>query len=123
MNRLTFLVAIGLVLGLSQAQKYTTRFDTLDIDNILTNERILKNYIKCILDEGPCTEEGRQLRKHIPDALTTQCDKCTDAQKKFVRKGALHLIQKRPEDWQKITKKFDPEAKYGAGFQEFLKGQ
>ena len=44
------------------AEQYTTKHDNLDIDKILNNNRILTNYIKCIMEQGPCTPEGRELR-------------------------------------------------------------
>lgn len=44
------------------AEDYTTKYDDMDIDRILQNGRILTNYIKCMLDEGPCTNEGRELK-------------------------------------------------------------
>ena len=34
---------------------YETRYDYLDIDKILTNDRILKRLMDCIMDRGPCT--------------------------------------------------------------------
>lgn len=42
---------------------YITRYDYLDIDKILTNERILKRLIDCIMDRGPCTREGKELKR------------------------------------------------------------
>jgi hypothetical protein len=54
-----------IVAALCAAEKpktYTTKYDNVDIDSILSNSRILSNYIKCLLDEGPCTPDGRELR-------------------------------------------------------------
>ena len=42
---------------------YITRYDYLDIDKILTNERILKRLVDCIMDRGPCTREGKELKR------------------------------------------------------------
>lgn len=53
-----FLVVIVVVFG----QTYNSRFDDINVDEILQNKRVLKNYIKCMLDEGPCTAEGREFR-------------------------------------------------------------
>nr|QPZ89236.1 chemosensory protein 2 [Dendroctonus adjunctus] len=101
-------------------QTYTSRFDTINIDEILSNKRVLNNYVRCVLDEGPCTAEGRELRTHIPEALRTNCAKCTPSQQKFVRKGANFLIKNDPNQWSRITKKFDPEGKFAAQFHQFL---
>lgn len=43
-------------------QLYTSQYDNFDVDRILHSERLLKSYIKCLLDKGPCTKEGRDLK-------------------------------------------------------------
>lgn len=44
------------------AEKYPEKYDNVDVDRILQNNRVLTNYIRCLMDEGPCTAEGRELR-------------------------------------------------------------
>ncbi|GBO98711.1 Ejaculatory bulb-specific protein 3, partial [Eumeta japonica] len=61
---------------------YTNKFDNVDVDGVLGNNRILTNYIKCLMEKGPCTPEGRELKKLLPDALQSDCSKCTNVQKK-----------------------------------------
>uniref|UniRef100_A0A336LYC3 CSON007979 protein n=1 Tax=Culicoides sonorensis TaxID=179676 RepID=A0A336LYC3_CULSO len=46
----------------TKQKQYTSRFDNVDVDKILKNDRILNNYIKCLLEKGPCTQEGRELK-------------------------------------------------------------
>lgn len=49
--------------GLCAADKqYTNKFDNVNVDNVLANDRILTNYIKCLMEKGPCTPEGRELK-------------------------------------------------------------
>jgi hypothetical protein len=43
-------------------EKYTTRYDNIDVDSILKNDRLLQNYVKCLLDKGRCTPEGAELK-------------------------------------------------------------
>jgi hypothetical protein len=62
------LLLLLLVAVLSTAEKpkgYTTKYDDVDVERILSNGRILTNYIKCIMDEGPCTPEGRELKSKL----------------------------------------------------------
>lgn len=59
---LCFLVVASLVYCTFAEEKYTTKFDNFDVDKVLNNNRILTSYIKCLLDEGNCTNEGRELR-------------------------------------------------------------
>jgi hypothetical protein len=59
------LLPVLLLAALSAADKqktYTTKYDNVDVDSILANNRILNNYIKCMLDEGPCTPDARELK-------------------------------------------------------------
>ncbi|KAJ9585920.1 hypothetical protein L9F63_020428, partial [Diploptera punctata] len=57
----------------------------------------------------------------LPEALRTNCEKCSDRQKKMVRKAANYLIKEKPNDWEKIAKKYDPDHQYSAQFRKFLK--
>nr|UMT69261.1 chemosensory protein 9 [Ophraella communa] len=117
--RLIFLLA---VVSYSFAQTYNTRYDNIDIDRILASKRLLDSYIHCLLDDNfkKCSPEGREFKKYIPEAIHTNCGKCSDSQKRIVKKAAKHIIQNRPQDWDKIRKKYDPERKYQQSFNTFL---
>lgn len=56
------LLVVSMSFGDNSKNKYTTKYDDINVDEILGNKRVLSNYIKCILDEGPCTPEGREFR-------------------------------------------------------------
>lgn len=43
--------------------KYTTKYDNVDIDEILKNDRLLNNYFKCLMDTGKCTADGEELKR------------------------------------------------------------
>lgn len=58
-----FLV-LSALLVLIPAQ-YTSKYDNVDVDKILKNDRVLTNYIKCLMEEGPCTPEGRELKSKL----------------------------------------------------------
>lgn len=42
--------------------KYETKYDNIDLDELLENNRLRKNYIKCLLGEGPCTPDAQELK-------------------------------------------------------------
>lgn len=42
---------------------YESRYDYLDIDKILANDRLLKRIMDCINDRVPCTREGKDLKR------------------------------------------------------------
>lgn len=43
-------------------QKYTNKFDNINVDEILGNDRLLSSYFKCLMDTGKCTPEGEELK-------------------------------------------------------------
>lgn len=47
-------------------ETYATKYDNVDVDEILKSDRLLNNYVKCLLDEGPCTPDGQQLKSINP---------------------------------------------------------
>jgi hypothetical protein len=47
------------------SDKYTTRYDHIDVDGILKSERLLRNYFNCLVDKGPCTREGLELKSEF----------------------------------------------------------
>ncbi|XP_055921373.1 ejaculatory bulb-specific protein 3-like [Eupeodes corollae] len=98
----------------SAASTYTTKFDNFDLDMVLNNKRVLANYIKCLNDKGPCTNEGRELKKLLPDALASDCSKCTETQKKNADKVVSHFRKNLPADFDSLLKKYDPKGVYRA---------
>lgn len=59
------LLVVALVVA-AQAQDvkptYTTKYDNLDLEEILRSDRLLKNYFNCLMDSGPCTPDGLELK-------------------------------------------------------------
>lgn len=54
----------------SSKKVYDTKFDNVDVDDLLKNDRLLKNYVKCLEYEGPCTPDGKMLRGKFSLDLT-----------------------------------------------------
>ncbi|XP_050084119.1 ejaculatory bulb-specific protein 3-like [Anopheles aquasalis] len=121
MKHLTMVAVLGLLVALASAQKYTDKFDNIDVDRVLSNDRILNNYLKCLLDKGPCTQEGRELKKTLPDALKTNCEKCSEKQRNSSRKVIAHLEDRKPVEWKKLLDKYDPEGIYKSKFEKLNK--
>lgn len=62
----TFVMVLLLgIVCMVMAQKYPVKFDNVNIETVLSNDRVLTNYIKCLLDKGACTREGRELKSMI----------------------------------------------------------
>nr|CAI5821728.1 unnamed protein product [Callosobruchus analis] len=122
MHQYSVLAFLVILLGLSNADNaYTSKYDNVDVDRILKNDRVLANYIKCLMEEGPCTAEGRELKKTLPDALASGCSKCNDKQKQTAEKVIKHLMTKRAKDWERLSKKYDPEGVYKQRYEGLVK--
>lgn len=57
-----FTLLATLALAWARPEQYTDRFDNVDIPEILDNQRLRVPYIKCLLGEGKCSPEGRELK-------------------------------------------------------------
>lgn len=44
------------------SELYTDKWDSVDLEEILNNRRLAISYIKCGLDQGPCTVDGLELK-------------------------------------------------------------
>lgn len=101
---------------------YTTRFDYVNVDRFLSNTRLLNSYLACIMEKGPCTKEGNELKVILPDAIKTDCSKCTERQRVGIEKVTKYLSHNKKEQWKELVEKFDPEGtergKYKLGVKE-----
>ena len=61
------LVAVQWVVVL--ADRYTDRYDNVDLDSFLQNKRALNAIIKCLLDKGPCSPEGKEIKSKAIEPL------------------------------------------------------
>jgi hypothetical protein len=43
-------------------EKYTTKYDNINLDDILQSDRLLDNYFKCVMETGKCTADGTELK-------------------------------------------------------------
>ncbi|CAK1584486.1 unnamed protein product [Parnassius mnemosyne] len=103
------------------SEKYTSRYDDLNIEDVLTNRRFLVSYIRCLLDIGKCSPEGRELKSHIREALANKCARCTEPQRRSTLLVIAHLINREPNYWKQLTEKFDRDHKYTKNYEATLK--
>ncbi|XP_030758445.1 uncharacterized protein LOC115884097 [Sitophilus oryzae] len=112
-------VAIASV-ALAEDPKYTTKYDNVDLEEIIKSDRLMKNYVNCLLEKGKCTPDGAELKKVLPDALHTDCSKCSETQKNGSKKIMRHLIDNKPEWWKELENKYDKEGSYKKQYREEL---
>ncbi|KAL0278739.1 UNVERIFIED_CONTAM: hypothetical protein PYX00_000470 [Menopon gallinae] len=109
---IVFAILSVLVLADGEPAKYTSKYDNFDIDQVLSNDRLLNYYVKCLLDRGPCTPEGAELKRNLSEALKTGCSRCTDAQKIKSQKALNYIRTNKKDIWRQIEAKYDPEHTY-----------
>lgn len=61
-TKLVFVALFSIICAAVAAQKKPLNLDKVPIDQVLGNDRILGNYIKCLLDQKECTETGKELK-------------------------------------------------------------
>lgn len=50
------------IVSAKPAELYTDKYDGIEIKEILSNRRFLLPYLKCLLDQGKCSPEGKELK-------------------------------------------------------------
>jgi len=120
MRSTTLVVLAAVVAVATAANSYTNKFDSIDVDRILNNDRILTQYIRCLMDEGSCTNEGRELKRTLPDALRTGCSKCTDKQKAATDKVIKHVRKHKAREWERLVNKYDPKGEFRSKYEDRL---
>ncbi|EFN75073.1 Ejaculatory bulb-specific protein 3 [Harpegnathos saltator] len=108
------LALVAVVYVSAKPQGYTTKYDNIDVEQILHNDRLLQRYVDCMLDKVGvrCPPEAIELKKVLSDALDTECNKCNDRQKEVAKKAIRFLIDNKPDIWKELKAKYDPEGKY-----------
>ncbi|EDW01928.1 ejaculatory bulb-specific protein 3 [Drosophila grimshawi] len=106
------LVTLAIIVCVNGDEKYTTKYDNIDVDEILRSDRLFNNYFKCLIDTGKCTPEAKELKKSLPDALKTECSKCSEKQRQNSDKVLRHIIDHKPDEWKVLQAKYDPEEVY-----------
>lgn len=58
------LLALTCINTFTSAQEYLVP-QNIDVDEILKNDRLTRNYLDCVLGKGKCTPEGEELKSKI----------------------------------------------------------
>uniref|UniRef100_A0A1B6LW37 Uncharacterized protein n=1 Tax=Graphocephala atropunctata TaxID=36148 RepID=A0A1B6LW37_9HEMI len=111
----TIVVAVAATLA---QETYKATWDDIDLDKVLANDRLLKAYVDCLLDRGACPPEGAALKRILPEALKTDCAKCTLKQLQGAIKVVKFMVEKKPDLWGEILSKYDPDGILSKKFQQ-----
>nr|ATU82756.1 secreted Insect pheromone binding family protein [Pristhesancus plagipennis] len=109
------------IFSVCYAATYTTKYDNIDLDEILTNERVYKKYFDCLTNKGKCTPDAKELKDKLPDALQTECSKCSEKQRHGSEKALKFLLENKPKDYLELENLYDKERKYRARYEKEAK--
>ncbi|XP_054277286.1 ejaculatory bulb-specific protein 3-like [Macrosteles quadrilineatus] len=96
--------------------------ESFNVDTVLSNPRVLNAYLKCVLGTGPCTKEGREMKRLLPEVVRTACKSCSTKDKVNLRKF-LRRVEADPklaDAWRKVLEKYDPHRLYRDGLEKFV---
>ncbi|BET00376.1 unnamed protein product [Nesidiocoris tenuis] len=115
------LVSVAILVAVASVfadDKYTTKYDNIELDEILNNQRLYQKYFDCLRNKGKCTADAAELKELIPDALKTECAKCSEKQKEGVEKVLRFVLTKKPDDYNEIEAIYDPDGTYRKKYEE-----
>ncbi|XP_033337657.2 ejaculatory bulb-specific protein 3 [Megalopta genalis] len=110
----TAILASTFVQGEDESEEvmYSSKYDYLDVDEILNNDKLRKQYENCYMDTAPCnTPESLYIKEHLPEAFTTNCKKCTEKQVEFFNKVTDWYKANDMDAWNTIVKRTLERAK------------
>ncbi|KAJ8717308.1 hypothetical protein PYW08_005707 [Mythimna loreyi] len=120
MKLIIVLALVALAIARPDDGKYDSKYDNFNIDELVANDRLLKNYAHCLIGDGKCTAEGNEFKKLMPEATQSKCGKCTEKQKVIVAKGIKAIKAKLPAEYDVLLKQIDPETKYTEELSKFV---
>nr|QKK82646.1 chemosensory protein [Histia rhodope] len=117
---LVWLVLTVVVSCSATRRQYNNRYENFNADSIIANERIMLAYYKCVMDKGPCTKDGKNFKRVLPETLATACSLCTSKQKSLVRKLLLGIRSKSELRFNELIDKYDPNISNRPALYAFL---
>ncbi|XP_020298694.1 ejaculatory bulb-specific protein 3-like [Pseudomyrmex gracilis] len=102
----TILVTIITFTCVAAREFYDSKHDLLDIRNVLENKEERTDYYNCFIEAAPCKTDASKFFKEIfPEALTTQCKKCTPKQSEIMRTTIEWYLEHEPLNWAHLVAK------------------
>lgn len=62
---LLFAVVCSVAYAKPADSHYTTKYDNVDLDAIIKNDRLLRAYVDCLLGTKKCTKDGEELKSKL----------------------------------------------------------
>ncbi|CAH4030423.1 unnamed protein product [Pieris brassicae] len=72
------------------------------------------------MEKGPCTKDGKNFKRVLPETIQTACGRCSQKQKAVVRKMLLGIRSKSEVRFTELLEKYDPTATNRDALYNFL---
>merc|ERR1719367_975363 len=73
----------------------------------LSDKRYIRQQLDCVLNRGPCDENGALIRRMAPDVLRGLCPHpCDECKRRKIRKAMALISRKFPLEWSEITRQY-----------------
>ncbi|CAH1395231.1 unnamed protein product [Nezara viridula] len=112
----TFLEFLCISCLLTLAMGVPARYDNINIDEVLSSQRLYRKYFDCLANIGKCTPDGKELKELLPEVLASDCGKCNERQKQGAEKVIKFMLEKKPDDFSVLEKIYDPDGAYRKKF-------
>ncbi|XP_054003637.1 ejaculatory bulb-specific protein 3-like [Hylaeus anthracinus] len=102
------LLTLSLLACTYAQDRYSDRYDNIDILSILGNEQQRNEYYNCLMGMGPCVTEAQNYFKGIfPEMITTNCRKCTPRQNVYLFMVQNWYQRNQPERWTALVNRMN----------------
>ncbi|XP_013162678.1 PREDICTED: ejaculatory bulb-specific protein 3-like [Papilio xuthus] len=109
MKLVILLTVLAVALARPEDSFYDDKYDSFNVKELTGNVRLLRAYVLCFQSKGKCTPEGTVFKNRIPEALETECGKCTGKQKIMVAEILKAIIELLPAEWDELVKIYKEE--------------
>lgn len=66
MYKVLVVLVVFAIVSLGQGEEYFAgKYDNINLDEMLANERLLNSFYKCLMEKGSCTAEGSDLKSNV----------------------------------------------------------
>lgn len=81
---LFFAIVCAVAYARPEDEHYNTKYDNVDLDAIVKNDRLLRAYVDCLLGTKVCTKDGEELKSELNENFI-----CNSVESKIKKKSVL----------------------------------
>ncbi|XP_076765717.1 chemosensory protein 1 [Xylocopa sonorina] len=103
---LAFVLLATLMIVFADEEKYTSKYDYINVDEVLANPKLRNQYFDCFMESGPCsTPDAKFFKGMFAEAFVTKCKKCTEKQVDMLNKVSAWYSENEPDNWKKVVER------------------